>query len=207
MPLGDFVSFAEIANRSQSQGFSLVDRRFLVVIMFGLGLAGLCVWRIQTNRPQSLAEQMQHARVERPVENFEGVDINNTMFRLERYLGRHRVLVVFFSAEETAAHDVTLLAVRDAFPRLAKNDIKVVGVSTALPQDNRRAIETAGEFPFPLISDPDMSIHRRWSRLDPQSQQPRTGTFLIDRKGTVPALGGIVQPVENVTELLQELTR
>ncbi len=150
MPLGDFVSFAEIANRSQSQGFSLVDRRFLVVIMFGLGLAGLCVWRIQTNRPQSLAEQMQHARVERPAENFEGVDINNTMFRLERYLGRHRVLVVFFSAEETAAHDVTLLAVRDAFPRLAKNDIKVVGVSTALPQDNRRAIETAGEFPFPV---------------------------------------------------------
>src|SRR5207253_494288 len=105
-------------------------------------------------------------------------------FRLERYLGRHRVLVVFFSAEETAAKDPALLAVREAFPRLTQNDIKVVGVSTALPQDNRRAIETAGDFPFPLISDPDLSIHRRWSRLDPQTQQPRSGVFLIDRKGT-----------------------
>lgn len=176
-------------------------------MLLGIGVAGLCVWRLQTNRPQSLAEQMQHARVERPAENFEGVDIHNTMFRLERYLGRHRVLVVFFSAEESAAHDAQLLAVREAFPKLTKNDVKVIGVSTALPQDNRRAIETAGEFPFPLISDPDLSIHRRWSRLDPQSQQPRTGVFLIDRKGTVPTLGGILQPVENVTELLQELTR
>ncbi|MDP1798150.1 MAG: redoxin domain-containing protein [Planctomycetaceae bacterium] len=184
-----------------------MDRRFLVPLFLGIGLVGLCVWRINTNKPQTLSEQLQRARIERPAENFEGVDIHNTMFRLERYLGRHRVLVVFFSALETAANDPGLLAVRDAFPLLSKNDVKVVGVSTALPQDNRRAIETAGDFPFPLISDPDESIHRRWSRIDPQTQQPRSGVFLIDRKGTVATLGGIPQPAGNVTELLQELTR
>ncbi len=184
-----------------------MDRRLFLVFVIGAGLVGLCGWRLSTNRPQSLAEQMQRARVERPAENFEGVDIHNEMFRLERYLGRHRVLVVFFSREETAAKDAGLLAVRDAFPALTKNDVKVVGVSTALPQENRRAIEIAGDFPFPLISDPDESIHRRWSRIDPQTQQPRTGVFLIDRKGTVATLSGIPQPAGNVTELLQELTR
>ncbi len=184
-----------------------MDRRLFFVILVGLGLAGLCTWRLQVNRPQSLVEQMELAQIERPAENFEGVDIHNTMFRLERYLGRHRVLVVFFSADETAAQDAGLLAVRDAFPQLTKQDIKVVGVSPALPQENRRAIEAAGEFPFPLISDPDLSIHRRWSRLDPQSQQPRSGVFLIDRKGTVATLGGIPRPAENMTTLLQELTR
>lgn len=184
-----------------------MDRRFIIVVFVGAGLIGLCGWRIAANRPQTLAEQMQRARVERPAENFEGVDIHNEMFRLERYLGRHRVLLVFFSREETAAHDAGLLAVREASPQLIKNDIKIVGVSTALPQENRRAIETAGDFPFPLISDPDESIHRKWSRIDPQTKQPRTGVFLIDRKGTVASLGGIPQPAGNVTELLQELTR
>ncbi len=184
-----------------------MDRRLIVVLVLGAGLIGLCGWRLNANRPQTIAEQLQRARVERPAEAFEGVDIQNTMFRLERYLGRHRVLLVFFSAEETAAHDPGLLAVRDVFPKLTQADIKVVGVSTALPQENRRAIETAGEFPFPLISDPDLSIHRRWSRLDPQTGEPRSGVFLIDRKGTVATLGGIPQPAGNVTELLQELTR
>lgn len=184
-----------------------MDRRLLFVLFVGIGLFGLCAWRWTTNKPQTLSEQVQRARIERPAENFEGLDIHNQMFRLERYLGRHRVLVVFFSDKETAAKDVNLLAVRDAFPKLTQNDVKVVGVSTALPQDNRRAIETAGEFPFPLVSDPDESIHRKWSRIDPQTQQTRTGVFLIDRKGTVATLGGIVQPAGNVTELLQELTR
>ncbi len=184
-----------------------MDRRFFVVLLIGVGLIGLCGWRMAANRPQSLAEQMQRARVERPAENFEGVDIHNEMFRLERYLGRHRILLVFFSRDETAAHDPALLAVREAFPRLTANDVKVVGVSTALPQENRRAIDTAGDFPFPLISDPDESIHRKWSRIDSRTQQPRPGVFLIDRKGTVASLGGIPQPAGNVTELLQELTR
>lgn len=184
-----------------------MDRRLIVVVLVGVSLIGLCGWRIAANRPQSLVEQMQRARVERPAETFEGVDIHNEMFRLVRYLGRHRVLLVFFSREATAANDPGLLAVREAFPQLTKNDIKVVGVSTALPQENRRAIETAGDFPFSLISDPDESIHRKWSRIDPQTQQPRTGVFLIDRKGTVASLGGIPQPAGNVTELLQELTR
>lgn len=189
------------------EGFSAVDRRLYVVLFIGVGIIGLCGWRLSTNRPQSLTEQMQHARVERPAENFEGVDIHNEMFRLERYLGRHRVLVVFFSRDVSAANDPTLLAIREAFPKLTKNDVKVVGVSWALPQENRRAIETAGDFPFPLISDPDFSIHRRWARFDPQTGQPLTGVFLIDRKGTVPTLGAIPQPAGNVTELLQELTR
>lgn len=183
------------------------DWRLGIVLAIGLGLAGLCTWRLAVNRPQDLTEQRAAARKDIPAPPFEGLDSQNQMFRLERYLGRHRVLIVFFSHEESAAKDAGLLAVRAAYDGLKRADVKVVGVSMALPQDNRRAMETAGDFPFELISDPDLSIHLRYARVDPRTQQPLTGVFLVDRKGTIASIGGMPQPVEQLAPLLVELTR
>jgi peroxiredoxin len=140
------------------------------------------------------------------VPGFEGLDAHNEMFRLERYLGRHRVLVVFFSAVDTAAADPQLLAIREVFPELERRDVKVVGISTALPQQNRAAMEHAGEHPFPLVTDVDLTIHRRWGRLSAATNEPLSGTFLVDRKGSASALGDQPRPVENLAAVLKELT-
>lgn len=183
------------------------DWRLMLVMACGVGLAGLCTWRLAVNRPQDLSAQRELARKDLPAPNFEGLDSQNEMFRLERYLGRHRVLLVFFSREETAANDPGLLAARAAIDGLNRADVKVVGVSMALPQENRRAMETAGDYPFPLISDPDLSIHLRYARVNPRNQQPLTGAFLIDRKGTVASIAGMPQPIEQLAPLLAELTR
>jgi len=183
------------------------DRRLWGLLVIGLGIAGLCAWRISVNRPQDYSVQMAAARVARPAADFEALDAHNQMFRLQRYLGRHRVLVVFFSAELTAAGDPNLTAIRDAYPLLKAADVKVVGVSTALPQHNRTAMEGAGEFPFELVSDVDLGIHDRWARIDPATKQPLPGVFLIDRKGTVKCFGDTPQPVEDVPALVRELTQ
>jgi peroxiredoxin len=180
--------------------------RLGVVLAVGVGLAGLCAWRMAVNRPLDYAAQLAEAKLPQPAAAFEGLDAHNQMFRLDRYLHRHRVLVVFYSAELTAAEDPALTAVREQFDALDRQDVKVVGVSTALPQENRAAMQPLGEFPFPLISDVNLAIHRAWGRLDSTTQQPLPGVFLIDRKGTVPGLAGTPQPAENVTVLLQELT-
>jgi peroxiredoxin len=178
-----------------------------MLAVIAVGLAALCTWRIATNQPQTYSQQLAQVTIERPAPAFEGLDAHNQMFRLERYLGRHRVLVVFFSAAETAAKDQGLLAVREKFGELDRLDIKVVGVSTALPQQNRAAMETVGEFPFPLVSDVDLTIHRRWGRLAAATNEPLTGAFLIDRKGLVPVVTDQPFAHRDVAALMKELTQ
>jgi peroxiredoxin len=180
--------------------------RLGLVIIAGIVIAGVCVWRVAANRPQDYAAQLAEAKLPQPASAFEGLDAQNQMFRLDRYLHRHRILVVFYSAEETAAGDPQLTAIRERFEALSHSDVKVVGVCTALPQDNRAAMEKTGEFPFPLISDVNLAIHRAWARLDRATEQPLPGVFLIDRKGNVSSLGGVPQPVADLSQLLEELT-
>lgn len=183
-------------------------RRWLGVLVASGGIiAGLCVWRVAVNRPQDYAAQIAQAKLPQPAAAFEGLDAHNQMFRLDRYLHRHRILVVFYSAELTAAGDPNLTAICERFDDLARNDVKVVGISTALPQENRAAMQPLGEFPFPLISDINLAIHRSWGRLDSATEQPMPGVFLVDRKGTVPSLGGTPQPADDVAALIEELTR
>jgi peroxiredoxin len=170
--------------------------RLGLVIIAGIVIAGVCVWRVAANRPQDYAAQLAEAKLPQPA----------SAFRLDRYLHRHRILVVFYSAEETAAGDPQLTAIRERFEALSHSDVKVVGVCTALPQDNRAAMEKTGEFPFPLISDVNLAIHRAWARLDRATEQPLPGVFLIDRKGNVSSLGGVPQPVADLSQLLEELT-
>lgn len=183
-----------------------MDRRLWGVLVAGVAIAGVCGWRLATNRPQDYEQQLQSAHVLRPAPDFEALDENNRMFRLQRYLGRHRVLVVFFDAELTAAGDPILQGVRAAYPALQRQDIQVVGVSSALPQHNRAAVGAGDAFPFPLVTDLDLKIHDRWGRIDPVRKGPLPGLFLVDRKGAVPCFGPTPQPATDWQALLTELT-
>lgn len=184
-------------------------RRWGVSGLVGCGviLAVVCGWRLAVNRPQDYREQLAAATVGRPAPDFEALDMHNHMFRLRRYLGRHRVLVVFYEAELTATNDPRMTAIRAAYPQLSARDVQVVGVSTALPQENRAAVAEAGDFPLTLVTDIDLSIHDRWARIDPRERRPLPGVFLVDRKGEVPCFGPTPQPVADLDHMLAELTR
>lgn len=192
--------------RHEHQDPPMFDRKLIPVLLAAIVIASVCVWRLTVNPTQSYSDQLAEARIELPAPDFEALDAFNQMFRLQRYLSRHRILVVFYSGQASAAHDATLLAIRDAYPQLEQAGIKVVGISTALPQQNRAAMETVDDYPFPLVSDVDQSIHQKWGRIDEATKQPLPGVFLIDRKGTVLSLGGLPQPAPDLTLLLQELT-
>lgn len=197
------------------------DRRLLSVLVIGLLLAALCTWRIQTNQPLDYAAQVRletTAVVSRSATNltFEGLDADNRMVRLSAFLGRHRVIVLFFDGEVGADMDTELLRLRDRYVELKANDVKVVAVTTALPQQNRAAMtpERAGEFPFPLVSDfnpvsPEAThqIHRRWGRWDESTGAAKPGVFVIDRKGHVEFQGGFPKPFDNVDSAVQSVIR
>lgn len=167
------------------------DRRALIPIVAGIVLVALCVWRVATNRPQDYADQVAAAIAARPAPAFDALDANNTLVRLATFLGRHQIIVLFFDGENGADKDPELLRLRERFPELQSHNVKVIAVTSAIPQQNRAAMERVGPFPFPLVSDfdplsPDglLRIHKQWGRVT-ESGKLRPGVFLIDRKGQV----------------------
>jgi peroxiredoxin len=189
------------------------DRRFVFVLAMGLLIALVTVFRIFNNHSQTYEEQVAAAVIMRPAPSFEALDSHGHLVRLAAWLGRHRIIVVFFDGEAGADQDTDLLKLRDRFVELQALDVKVVGVTTSIPQVNRAAmVRAGGDFPFPLVSDVDfqspegtLRIHRHWGRLDAVSEKPLKGVFLIDRKGQVAFVGPIPKPFENVDQVFELL--
>lgn len=197
------------------------DRRVLIPIVAGLVIAGVSTWRVMSNRPQDFATQVQQEASKVVIRrvgdlSFEALDSDNRMVRLAAFLGRHRVIVLFFDGEAGADKDAELLRLRERFEELKAHGVKVIAVSTALPQQNRAAMSSdrAGPFPFPLVSDfdstsPDgtMRIHRRWGRIDSATNRPLPAVFVIDRLGQIPFSGESPKPMENVDQAVESVLR
>jgi peroxiredoxin len=191
------------------------DWRLVAVIAAGALIAVVSIARVATNKPQNYETQVAAAVTMRPAPGFEALDANNHLVRLGTWLGRHRIIIVFFDGDRGADHNSDLLRLRDRFKELQSQDIKVVGVSTTIPQVNRAAMDRAGgEFPFPLVSDVDpqsaegmLRIHRHWGRLDAMTEKPLPGIFLIDRKGDVAFVGAIPKPYDGVEQVFEMLEK
>jgi peroxiredoxin len=191
------------------------DRRLIFVLALGLLIATVTIARIATNQPQTYEEQVAAAVMMRPAPGFEALDSEGHLVRLSAWLGRHRIILVFFDGERGADQDADLLKLRDRFAELKDTDVKIVGVTPSIPQINRAAMDRAGgTFPFPLVSDIDfqspegtMRIHRHWGRLDAIGEQPLKGVFLIDRKGQVAYVGPIPKPYDNVDQVIEILKK
>lgn len=190
----------------QPEGF---DRRALVPIAAAVILAVIAVWRVSTNKPQNYEDQVAAAVMMRPAPSFELLDSDNHLVRLGSFLGRHQVIVLFFDGDLGADRDKELLRLRERFAELQSHGVKAIAISGAIPQRNRAAINRAGDFPFPLVSDIDpvspdgnLKVHRQWRRLS-EAGKPKTGVFLIDRKGQISFLPDGPKPQDSVDAAIE----
>ncbi len=161
------------------------DRRLWLLVAAAVAIAGLCAIRAtRTYSPQSTATPTP---LTGPAPAFELYDENSPshLVRLSAYLGRQRVFVAFYDGSQGAHHSHALDVLRAEWPRLRKADVYVLAISTALPQQNRKDMAEHGAYPFPLLSDVDLSVHRAWGRYDEERRRPLEGAFLVDRKGEV----------------------
>lgn len=184
-----------------------MDKRLLVLAAAAVVIAGLCAFRTtRTDRPTASASE--RAIVE-PAPPFELYDQSapSRLVRLIGYLGRNRVVVVFFDGRAGAHHSAVLRWLRDNSHRLRDAGIYVMAISAALPQENRKDAAQHGEFPFPLVSDPDFHVHRAWGRFDAATNGTREGVFLVDRKGNVAWSrdSDLPQPLDNWELTLNQL--
>ena len=190
---------------------SIMRRRILVLPAAALLILAMMAYKLTRrypDRPISPQAALQTAAA--PM--FQLTDENNHPVRLKSYVGRHRIVLVFYDGELGADRDPTLLQLRGEFERIDSAGIVVFGISTALPQQNRRAIERGGAFPFLLLSDiptgaqsVPFQVHHTWGRIDENTFRTHSGVFLIDRKGDVDWSNGKPVPVASTEELWKEL--
>lgn len=175
-----------------------------LVLAAGLLILGVCIYRLWSNQPYDYDAQVKAAAIFAPAPLFEGVDEHNQIFRLSTYLGRHRIIVVFYDGAAGADHSAAILELRNRADELARQNVKTVAISQAIPQVNRATLKELGELSFPLISDVDGAVHQKWGRMSADGQ-PLTGVFLINRKGDVPFQSGVPRPYTDLDELWKEL--
>lgn len=166
------------------------SKRILIIPAAGLLILAACIWRISNPRQNQADTQLPAER--RPAPSFQLYDQNSTLVKLEAFLHRHTIVLVFFDGSAGPEQNRTLVELRKFQPALKSEGIVVFGISTALPQENRN--NSAEPFPFPLLTDAvaadSNSVHRQWGTLIPaKSLDKPSGTtpavFVIDREGLV----------------------
>lgn len=152
----------------------------------------------QTPRPTTSAESTMQAPL------FEGSDARRSLFRLQSWLSRHRILLVFFDGEAGAKADPVLSHLLEHAAELRQTNTYVAAVSTALPSQNALL-----DFPatFALVTDlpPAYGIHRQWNCLDEATGELVHSVFLIDQTGNVQERNGKPVPLSNVDHEIDRL--
>lgn len=172
----------------------------ILVLPIAAAIIGSLVTYKLTQAPQ--LKQSQAMNEFRSAPSFVALDLDNKLFKLDRYIGRHEILVIFFDGELGADRDPMLQQVRERFAEIKSRGTQVVAISAALPQQNRQAVERSGKFPFALLSDPEYLIHRMWGCYDDDQQHSRPASFLIDRAGRVAWAGQAPRPEANLDQIL-----
>lgn len=162
-------------------------------------IAAVCVWRIANPQPPNgfldLPAQL------RPAPVFQLHDTQSRIFRLNSYLNRHQIVLVFFDGDQGAENDAALQQLARFHETLKRESIIVAAISTALPQQNK---SSANQLPFPILTDEvaaiENSVHQIWNRYIPaptisQPGKTKPGVFLIDRKGEVAWKDGYPVPL------------
>jgi peroxiredoxin len=188
--------------------------RVLVLPFAAAVIAGLVIWRMQQEQRSRAQQSSAGQSPQMMAPSFVLTDNHRHMVKLSGYLGRTKLILVFFDGSKPA-HDNPIVAwLRDNHDALKKLDVQPLAVSTASPFAVEKSEELAGKkFPFPILMDVDPAgymptpAHQQWGlTIEGQPEMLRTGLFLIDRMGRVQSWQGrplaISQPDKTLAEIL-----
>ena len=194
------IRLVEVSDASLSQ--SRVSRVFLRLLpVAGLVIAGACGWAL-TREPQQRNVRDESLEYRSPP-LFELRDQDSRVFRLDRYIGRHSILLVFFDGKQGVEADPLLQIALKYHDAIESAGTKVVAVTTTLPQQNRSELE----IPFDVVTDLPLGdgragpVHEAWGATD-KDGRPRSAVFVIRRDSRVAWDGGQPLPIDNPKEAL-----
>lgn len=157
-------------------------RRGLLAAVLGIGvlLVAICAWRVTTNRPAG-SELLAVGMVALSPPPLELVDSSQQLVRLQSYLGRHRVVVIFAARPSEQLID----AINHHADALDGGSIKLMVVTRLLPQQNRELLAAVGGCAFPILSDVDGMVFTDW-----QASEQEPTIYVVQRDGRMAAENG-----------------
>ncbi|MBL8817121.1 MAG: redoxin domain-containing protein [Planctomyces sp.] len=186
-----------------------MKRRRSALIVATLLVFGLSGWRYLNPRQPQSESDLQVAFL-KPAPLFELFDQKSRLVKLNAFLNRHPILVVFFDGDKGPDNSEVLRKLRDYYPALKENGVIVLAVSNVLPQQNRSRAEP---FPFPLLSDVagagSPSVVADWGCAepadDPEMIRVRNAMFFINQAGYVAWEDKYPKPVDKPLEMITSL--
>ena len=179
--------------------------RLLLLPLAAAVIYGLCEYKLsQTYERASTAVRSGLQQMRAPA--FEGQAIDNTVLRIERYIGRQTFFVVFFDAQAGAENDIVLKHLREQSEQLSKRGIIVIAVSSALPQTHRQ-LKFPKAFHFVTDLEPLWLAHRRWGCFDEDAEAPKSAVFYVDRAGDTASRDGLPVPLEDVIASIDRILK
>jgi peroxiredoxin Q/BCP len=157
----------------------------------------------------------ESARAGRPLEvgdvmpDFALPDADGNLVSRGGLLGRGPVVVFFYPRDETIGCTVEACAFRDAFDELSDAGVTVVGISADNGESHRR-FRARHALPYPLLTDRDGVVARRFGVRALWGLLPGRETFVVDDSGVIRAhLRSLSQPkrhVELALHVVQQLS-
>lgn len=162
----------------------MMRKLLLIPLLSAITIVGLTWFKL--TRTYSPVQPVANASAVRPAPLFQLYDEHSQIVRLARYVGRHKLLVVFYDGTRGPDRSALLQSVKRDFAKIHEPRLIVLAIGAARPAENRAGIERDGPFPFPMLSDIfDYEAHRRWGAFDPATNKPREAVFVVDRSGTI----------------------
>jgi peroxiredoxin Q/BCP len=123
-------------------------------------------------------------------------DENGSPVSLADYAGRN-VIVYFYPAASTPGCTTEACDFRDNINSLKSAGYQVLGVSKDAPEALRRFKDEQG-LNFPLLSDPELTVHEAYGAYGEKNNYGRIVTGTIRSTFVVDGEGAVVLPLYNV---------
>jgi peroxiredoxin/tetratricopeptide (TPR) repeat protein len=134
---------------------------------------------------------------------------DNQLISLKDYKGRPVIVIFYLGAG--CLHCVEQLGTfAPMTQQFADAGISLVGISTDQVsglKDSLNDFKVDGKFPFPLVSDHQLNIFKKYRAFDDFENQPLHGTFLIEQAGLVRWHDISYEPFAEAEFLLKEAKR
>ena len=142
-----------------------------------------------------------------PAPDFEGIDQNGNPISLKDFKGK-KLILYFYPKDMTPGCTAEAKSLRDHYEELKALGYEIVGVSPDPPSRHIKFIEKYN-LPFPLISDTDHSIAKKYGVWGLKKFMGREymgvhrTTFIIDENGIIRHVITKVKTKEHAEQILQ----
>ena len=148
---------------------------------------------------------MPKLQVGDPAPDFSATTHHGSLLRLSDLLRQQGLVLFFYPKDGTPVCTKEACSFRDAYQHFAEAGVEVVGVSGDSAESHRRFAERH-HLSYPLISDADGSLRKRFGVAPKLGLLPGRVTFVIDQDGIIRLIfSALFASQQHVRQALQAL--